>query len=286
MDNLAPTFKAKILSTYEGTRIGRQEVMGELLTDVDGALVTVAMIEAGRRKPSELPTITRKVVAVDPATTSGEDSDETGIIVCAKGKDLQGYVLDDVSDKGLRPTEWATRAVKAYRKWECDAIVVEKNQGGEAWEDIIHSIDRSIRVILVQARVGKVLRAEPCAALYEQERMHHVGTFGKLEDQWTQWVVDSGESPDRMDAQVHGFKELGLLEFGQGAAFVEMWARNSHREPKSLQHRRMFAITAEASDGPVRCAKKCFYGIPDPKTGLRVCRSCGSEPPALEAASG
>lgn len=275
-DNLAPAFREKIIATYQGTRIGRQEVMGELLTDVDGALVTVAMIEEGRA--TEVPVqIMRTVVAVDPSTTSGENSDETGIVVCAKGADLQGYVLDDVSAKGLRPTEWAEKVVAAYYRWSADAVVVERNQGGEAWEDIIHSIDRGIRVIAVQARDGKRLRAEPCAALYEQNRMHHVGIFGELEDQWTQWVPDSGESPDRMDAQVHGFKELGLLDFGAGAAFLEFWQRNSDRAEEEAP-KAVLDIPEPAEVVPVRCKAKCFYGPPDIGTGVRRCTRCGMEP--------
>ena len=281
-DNLAPAFKAKILSTYQGTRIGRQEVMGELLTDVEGALVTIAMIDDGRRLLP--PDLVRTVVAIDPATTSGEDSDETGIVVCAKGSDLQGYVLDDQSEQGLRPSEWARKAVWTYYLWKADAIVVEKNQGGEAWEDIIHSIDRGIRVISVVARQGKRLRAEPCAALYEQDRMHHVGIFPTLEDQWTQWVPDSGESPDRMDAQVHGFKELGLLEFGQAAAFIEMWQRNSQKTSGLV--RPVLQRAGQDEQPVVRCKVKCFYGPPDIGTGRRRCNRCGFEPPELEAVSG
>ena len=274
-ENLAPAFRAKILSTYQGTRIGRQEVMGELLTDVDGALVTIGMIDDGRL--NEVPVaLVRTVVAVDPAITSGEDSDETGIVVCAKGEDLQGYVLADDSEKGLRPGQWARKAVDTYRRWNADCIVVEKNQGGEAWEDIIHSIDPGVRVVPVVAREGKRLRAEPCGALYEQNRVHHVGLFPALEDQWTQWVPDSGESPDRMDAEVHGFKELGLLEFGMGAAFMEMWQRNSGTTPKTVGP--FAAIPATTPDVPVRCKTKCFYGPPDPETGRRRCTGCGSEP--------
>ena len=176
MQNLAPTFREKILTTYEGTRIGRQEVMGELLTDVDGALVTIAMLDEYRLLGDPAEGYTRKVVAVDPATTSGEQSDETGIVVCAKGKDLQGYVLGDYSCK-LSPALWAKEAVRAYWEHECDAIVVEKNQGGEAWEQIIHSVNPTIRVIGVHARQGKLLRAEPCAAMIEQGRIHMVGSY-------------------------------------------------------------------------------------------------------------
>jgi phage terminase large subunit-like protein len=280
-DNLAPAFREQIILTYQGTRIGRQEVMGELLTDVDGALVTIGLIDAGRVRETE--ELVRTVVAVDPATTSGEQADETGIVTCAKGRDLHGYVLADDSEQGLTPLGWATKAVRAYHYWNADAVVVEKNQGGEAWETIIHAVDRSIRVISVVARQGKRLRAEPCAALYEKGQMHHVGSFPALEDQWTQWVPDSGESPDRMDAMVHGFKELGLLEFGQGAAFLEMWGRNSSIQ--IVPPTNVIAIPANSYDVPVRCRTKCFYG-PQDANGRRSCTKCGCAPPELEAVSG
>lgn len=280
MANLAPTFREKILSTYEGTRIGRQEVMGELLTDVDGALVTVAMIDDSRFKDDPDDGYMRKVVGIDPATTSGEDSDETGIVVCAKGRDRQGYVLGDYSMKGT-PHEWGTMAVRAYREHQCDCVVVEKNQGGEAWEAIIHSIDPTIRVVLVHVRQGKEVRAEPCAALFEQDRMHMVGTWAKLEDQWTQWVPgeDLGYSPDRLDAMVHGMKELGLLEFGAGASFIEHWSRNSTRSASQQQGPNLKLLPSLNDREPVPC-RKHFFGIPDAETGERRCVHCGELPEA------
>ena len=215
LSNLAPTFREQVLAAYEGTRIGRQELMGELLTDVEGALVSVEMLDASRLMTMPDVYMTRVVVAVDPATTSGEDSDETGIVVCAKGQDGRGYVLADVSCKAS-PDGWARRVANVYEQYAADRVVAEKNRGGDMVETIVRSVYPNISYKGISARIGKRLRAEPVAALYEQGRISHVGSFPALEDQLTSWVPDSTDSPDRLDALVHGFTELGLVSGGNG----------------------------------------------------------------------
>ena len=151
----------------------------------------------------------RIVVAVDPAVTSGEQSDETGIIVVGRGADGRGYVLADRSCRDT-PSGWAHRAVQAFEDYKADRIVAEKNQGGDMVEATIRSVMPSAPYKGITAKVGKRLRAEPIAALYEQGRISHVGSFDILEDQMTGWLPDSGTSPDRLDALVHAITELGL----------------------------------------------------------------------------
>lgn len=228
-DNLAPQFLDEMRNRYEGTRRGRQELHGELLTDVDGALVTQDMIDAVRKRPDDIASIrlVRTVIAVDPATTSGEDSDETGIVVVAKGADNRGYVLDDLSCKES-PDGWARIVAAAYERYGADRVVAEKNQGGDMVETIVRSVHPNISFKAVSARVGKKLRAEPIAALYEQHKISHIGTFEKLEDQWTTWIPDlpNSSSPDRVDALVHGMTELGLV--GLPNAHAKEWMESEH----------------------------------------------------------
>ena len=212
-DNLAPKFLEEMRIRYEGTRRGRQELYGELLTDVDGALVSQDMIDTARVRPPLDIHLPRVIVAVDPATTSGEDSDETGIIVCAKGSDGRGYILADLSCKES-PDGWARIVAKAYDQYGADRVIAEKNQGGDMVERIVRSVQPNIAYKGVSAKVGKKLRAEPIAALYEQGKVSHVGYFAELEDQWCTWIPDAGrsqKSPDRVDALVHGLTELGLI---------------------------------------------------------------------------
>jgi len=225
--NLSPGFVAQLEASYAGTRRGRQELDGELIFDADGALVSDAMIEDGRLPASVPDGLARIVVAVDPATSYGESADETGIVVCAKGADGHGYVLDDLSCKKKSPKEWATIAVAAYERYQADRIVAEKNQGGAMVEETIRSIAPFVPYTGVTATVSKRLRAEPVTALYEQGRIHHCGVFPELEAQLVTWEPDSKmSSPDRMDALVHGMTELGLARWGQGHVFLEHWRRD------------------------------------------------------------
>lgn len=211
--NLAAPFLRQIEDRYGGTRLGRQELEGEVLADVPGALWTRSSIDDNRlREPPE--DLERIVVAVDPAVSSEEGSDENGIVVvgCARDKDgyMRGYVLADKSIRGA-PNEWAKRCVSAYREFDADRIVAEKNQGGEMVESTIRAASRDVPVTLVHASRGKVVRAEPISALYEQGRIHHCGRFDELEDQMCEFSIDYDRkdgSPDRMDALVWGLTHL------------------------------------------------------------------------------
>jgi phage terminase large subunit-like protein len=215
-DNLAPSFFSKIVKTYEGTRLGRQELNGEVLLDNPRALWTRARIDELRRpKPGDdalaafLASLRRIVVAVDPAVTSNEHSDETGIVVAGIGRDESLYVLEDCSTVAT-PDAWARVAVQAYRRWGADRIIAETNNGGDMVEAVIRSVDRSVSYRKVTATRGKVIRAEPIAALYEQGRAHHVGGFDRLEDQMIEFdpTIAQTKSPDRMDALVWAGTEL------------------------------------------------------------------------------
>ncbi len=211
--NLAAPFLKQIEERYGGTRLGRQELEGEILDDMPGALWNREMIDA-HRKPEGVE-YERIVVAVDPAATSGEEADETGIVAVGLARDAdgyaRGYVLADRSMKGS-PEEWASAAVRLFHELDADRIVAEKNQGGEMVEAVIRAVDRNVPYTPVHASRGKHVRAEPISALYEQGRVHHVGKFDKLEDQMCLFTRDAdrsaGNSPDRVDALVWGLTSL------------------------------------------------------------------------------
>jgi predicted phage terminase large subunit-like protein len=215
--NLAPTFLSQIVSRYAGTRLGRQELDAEMLEDTPGALWTRDVIEDGRRERANLPPLRRIVVAIDPAVSNREASDETGIIVAGLGTDDKGYMLEDASGK-FSPIEWARRAVALYHKWGADRIVAEANQGGLMVEQTVRTVDANVSFEAVHASRGKITRAEPIAALAEQRRIHHVGTFPELEDQLCTFASGSSSSPDRLDAMVWAFSKLML-----GAKIGEGW---------------------------------------------------------------
>lgn len=207
-DNLAQTFLDEVRRRYEGTRVGRQELYGEYLDDVPGALWTRAMVEDARTTAA--PDMERVVVAIDPAVTSGEDSDETGIIVAGKGVDGRAYVLADRTCR-LSPDGWARRAVSGYGEFAADRIVAEVNNGGDLVERVIRTVAPSIAYKKVHASRGKRVRAEPVAALYEQGRVSHVAGFPELEDQMCAFVPEGMDgSPDRVDALVWALTELML----------------------------------------------------------------------------
>ena len=220
-DNLAPSALAELQARYAGTRTGRQELLGELLEDVEGALWTRDMIEASRI--TEPPPFVRVVVAIDPAVTSGEDSDETGIVTAGMTADGHYYILEDNTIKES-PDNWAREAVKAYHKWKADRIIAETNNGGDMVILLLRQVEPNIPTKKVVATRGKRVRAEPISALYEQGRVHHVGAFEKLEDQMVSWTPDSNDSPDRLDALVWALTELTessatMLAFAQMADF-------------------------------------------------------------------
>jgi phage terminase large subunit-like protein len=202
--------KQRLLARYAGTRLGRQELGGELLTDVPGALWTGEMIElAHTSMPSTVPDMARVVVAIDPATTSGDDSDDTGIIAAGKGIDGRGYVLADRTCH-LSPKGWALRAIQLFDDLSADRIVGEANNGGDMIEQVIRGQRPNIPYKKVTASRGKAVRAEPAAALYEQGKVSHVDVFPELEDQMMTWDPESGESPDRVDALVWALADLGF----------------------------------------------------------------------------
>jgi len=187
-----------------GTRLGRQELEGAVLDDTPGALWQRANIEELRVR--EAPSLKRIVVGVDPAASSGEDAAETGIVVVGVGHDKQGYVLDDKSMRGL-PAQWASEVVTAYYRNQADRIVAEVNNGGDMVISTIRTVDSRVPLKKLWASRGKVTRAEPVAALYEQGKVHHLGAFPELEDQMCTWVPGE-DSPDRMDALVWALTEL------------------------------------------------------------------------------
>lgn len=221
--NLADGFLDEIRARYDGTRLGRQELEGLLLTDTPGALWTSERIAAAQAR--EIPELDRVVVAVDPPVTSGPGADECGIIVAgvlAKGppQTWRAYVLEDASVAGATPLGWAQRAVEVFHSHGADRLVAEVNQGGDMVETLLRQIDPAISFQAQRASHGKGARAEPVAALYEQGRVEHVTGLGVLEDQMCQMTAQGFEgkgSPDRVDALVWAIKTL-LLDHGRQAA--------------------------------------------------------------------
>lgn len=210
LDNLAPVFREHVLEMYEGTRLGRQEIHGEVLEDVEGALWTYEMIDPFRvhEAPADLDRVT---VSIDPAGSASKRADETGIVVVGiKGKDV--YVLEDLSGHHT-PARWSAVAVSAVERWGADDIVAEKNYGGDMVSATLrNSLDESLPVPVrtVMSRRGKVIRATPVAAIFEKERGHLVGDLEELEAQLLSWVPGD-PSPDRLDAMVHGITHVAKI---------------------------------------------------------------------------
>lgn len=206
--HLDPEVRKRLYDDYAGTRLGRQELLGQLLEDIEGALWRLDWFDEQRISQDELPTLTRVVVGVDPAVTTGENSDETGIV--AAGVDAAGefYILDDASiHQGL--ADCARHVLAASDRNHADRIIGEVNNGGDLVEHTLRAYDRNVAYTKVNASRGKRVRAEPVAALYEQGRVHHVGSFPVLEDQMASWAPDSnGSSPDRVDALVWAITAL------------------------------------------------------------------------------
>lgn len=208
--NLAETYR-QVIQSYEGTRIGRQELHAEILEDVEGALWNADMIQYVD-PDFDWTTCQRIVVAVDPAGTANKKSDETGIIVLGI-RDHYIFVLADRTGK-YSPSGWATAAVNAYNAYQADAIVAEKNYGGDMVKEVLEKNGaKDIRILLVTSRRGKELRAEPVVTLYEKERVFHVrGATMSLDEELTTWVpTGKMPSPNRLDAMVHGATELAKL---------------------------------------------------------------------------
>jgi phage terminase large subunit-like protein len=210
--NLAPAFIKAVYKKYEGTRLGRQELDAEVLEDVEGSLWKRAQIEKTRAKLNEIPDLIRIVVSIDPAVSTNDGSNETGIIVAGLSENGHAWILDDNSDV-YSPTEWATEAVALYHNRRADRIIGERNNGGDMIESTLRAMDENVSYRSVWASKGKFIRAEPVSALYEQGRVHHVGAFTKLEDQMCAFTADfdrdqMGYSPDRLDALVWALTEL------------------------------------------------------------------------------
>ena len=239
--NLAESALAQYRLRYENTRLGRQELYGEILDNVDGALWTRKLIDDAR--VDNAPPLIRVVVAIDPAVTANATSDETGIVAAGIASNGDYYILDDKSIR-TTPDAWARVAVELYHKHKADKIVAETNNGGDMVILLLKQVDASIATKKVTATRGKQLRAEPISSLYEQGRVHHVGYFSDLETQMCEWTPQSTESPDRLDALV-----WALTELNSGGAS-------------------MIALASMA----VLCT---VCGMPSPKTAS-ICSKCGN----------
>lgn len=205
-DNLAESSLSLLKERYEGTTLGRQELYAEIIDKLDGALWSTQLIEKSRVK--KLPDLQKIIVSIDPAVTSGANSDETGITVVGKTENSEYYVLDDQSGK-MSPESWGRKAIEMFHKWDADYIVAEVNNGGDLVERLLKTIDSSVKYKSVVATRGKLVRAEPIASLYEQGRVHHMGVFPELESQMCTYTGErTRPSPDRLDALVWGLTEL------------------------------------------------------------------------------
>jgi len=211
---LAPSFLAEVTAKYGGTRLGRQELEGEVLSDREGALWSEALLEAAQI--DEAPSPDRVVVAVDPPVTGHKGSDDCGILVVGAvtqgpPQDWRACVIADESVSGASPQTWAKSAIDAYHRYGADRLVAEVNQGGDLVEAVVRQNDPLVSYRAVRASRGKVARAEPVAALYEQGRVKHLRGLGRLEDQMAEMTVRGFQgrgSPDRVDALVWALSDL------------------------------------------------------------------------------
>ena len=216
--NLSPAFIEHVLARYGGTRIGRQEIDGEIVEERADALWTRVGLENCRvdAPPKEL-NLMRIVVAVDPPASAKKGSDACGIVAAGRAEDGTIYVIEDASVAGLSPQGWAMKAVSLWRRLQADSLIAEANQGGDMVKAVINEADSEVPVILKHATRGKYHRAEPVAQLYEQGRVKHAGVYPALEDEMCDFGIDglsSGRSPDRLDALVWA---IGALTFGARA---------------------------------------------------------------------
>ncbi|HVV65989.1 MAG TPA: terminase family protein [Rhizomicrobium sp.] len=200
---LAPGFVESLEARYGGTRLGRQELDGEIIEDNDAAIWKRAWIEKARVRAA--PELARILVAVDPPASA--HGDECGIVVAGRGEDGEAYVIADLSQGGLTPSQWAGRVADAYLDFKADLIVAEANQGGDMVKAMLLQVLPNAAVKTVHATRAKRTRAMPAAALYEQGRVRHAGVFPELEDQMCNYD-GGGSSPDRLDALVWALTEL------------------------------------------------------------------------------
>jgi phage terminase large subunit-like protein len=214
--NLAPQFVETVLARYHGTRLGRQEIDGEIVEERNDALWTRAGIESCRVDAA--PALKRIVVAVDPPASAKRGADACGIIAAGRADDGTIYVIADESVSGLTPQGWAVKAAALWRRLQADALIAEVNQGGDMVKAVVHAVDPEIPVTSVHATRGKYLRANPVSQLYEQGRVRHVGQFSELEDEMCDFGLDglsSGRSPDRLDALVWAVSALTFAARGE-----------------------------------------------------------------------
>lgn len=204
-DNLAKSTIEMLKERYENTRLGRQELYAEILEDIEGSLFKRDLIDASR--VTQMPQLTKTVIAVDPAVTSNANSDETGIVVVGRGIDNHYYVLDDRSGT-YTPDDWIKKAIGLYYEYEANYVVAEVNNGGDLIERLLRVQDDKVPYKSIRSTKGKMLRAEPVSSLYEQNKVHHVGFFKDLEEQMCQYTGNSVSSPDRLDALVFGVTSL------------------------------------------------------------------------------
>jgi phage terminase large subunit-like protein len=251
--NLSDKFFSKVITKYEGTRLGRQELNAEILNDNPRALFKLGLIDAARVQV--VPNLTRVVVGLDPnvkdrdraiLAKSSDTLDEAGIVTCGSAYWPNGvlhfYVLgDDTIDGG--PSEWGSKAVIAYKKHQADRLIGEVNNGGDMVESTVRAIDQNISYKAVTATRGKAIRAEPISALYEQGRVHHVGSFQALESEMTDFdPITTTKSPNRMDALVWALTELsgddstGMLEYmRQQVAGSQAGMAPKYTEPTTIE---------------------------------------------------
>ncbi|RTK96564.1 MAG: ATP-binding protein [Neisseriaceae bacterium] len=221
--NLAQSFVEYVYNKYSGTRLGRQELEGEILMDVPGALWSYSNLDQYR--VSKAPELKQIVVAIDPAVTAEEDSNETGIVVCGIDENDHGYTLEDCS--GIyHPNEWALKAIHLYEKYQANYIIAEVNQGGDLVLNNIRQVAKSLKkpyipIKGVRATKGKFTRAEPSATLYEQGKIHHVSNFATLEDQLCTWLPGE-DSPDRLDALVWAYTHL-MIKYQDSTESESPW---------------------------------------------------------------
>lgn len=254
--NLSKTALAALRARYEGTRMGRQELEAEILEDVEGALWTRDRLDASRVDAA--PHMARIVVGVDPAVTSGEKSDFTGIVVAGKSADGDLYILEDLTMKGS-PHACMVAAVNAYKKWEADRIVGEVNNGGDYLEGLLRTVDPNVSYKSVRATRGKTVRAEPIASLWEQGRGHIVGVMPALEDEMCSFSLDgsTGDHDDRVDACfVAGTPVLtarGEVPIEQVVAGDMAWTRAGWKPVLRSERTRRAAevMTVELSNGQI-----------------------------------
>ncbi len=229
-DFLSPAFLETVVARYAGTRMGRQELDGELIEDRADALWSRSLIESCRIP--EAPPLARVVVAIDPPGSSRRGADACGIVAAGRAESGFVYVLEDASCAGLSPSAWAGKAVATFRRLQADSLVAEVNMGGEMVRAVLKEVDPTVPLKEVHATRGKYMRAEPVAALYEQGKVKHVGSFPLLEDEMCDFGSDglsSGRSPDRLDALVWAITALNPVR-----ARGEPRIRSLHSDPVLL----------------------------------------------------